>query len=191
MVETLSCEPLYMCPECHFGVEHNYKGSDCLVMMFPASVIIGQFILVSCSRVSNQMNWVLSVLSFSRFWRHPITDLINADKAVNASLQVWISLSGADQSTGPFAYFLKAWDFIMTCKVADKLLNKLLSLYETRTSRVWRKFVINAFHQDLKDSILCTDSTVLVNIYNKILSELLDKHAPETTTMQRPRKSDV
>ena len=39
----------------------------------------------------------------------------------------------------------------------------------------------------------CTsdDSTALVDTYNKILSELLDKHAPETTTTWRTRKSDV
>ena len=44
-----------------------------------------------------------------------------------------------------------------------------LPLYETRTLRVWWKFDINAFRQDLKDSILCADedhtsadSTVLV-----------------------------
>ena len=35
------------------------------------------------------------------------------------------------------------------------------------------------------------DSTVSVNTYYKILSELLDKHAPETTTTRRPRRSDV
>ena len=66
-----------------------------------------------------------------------------------------------------------------------------MPLYET--SRVWQKFDINAFHQDLKDSIVCADedrtsanSTVLVNTYNKIMSELLDKHAPQTTTMRHP-----
>ena len=35
------------------------------------------------------------------------------------------------------------------------------------------------------------DSTVLVNTYNKILSELLYKHAPETTTTRHPRKSEI
>ena len=79
-----------------------------------------------------------------------------------------------------------------------RLVRAYIDLYETRTSRVWQKFDINAFCRDLNDSILCTDeehtsadSTVLVVTYNKILSELLDKHAPANTTMRRPRKSDV
>ena len=44
------------------------------------------------------------------------------DKAVDTSLQVWLSLSGADQPIDPSAYIQKAWDCIVTCKVATELL---------------------------------------------------------------------
>ena len=37
------------------------------LMTFPASVIVGQFILASCWRVPNQTNWVLSASILSRF----------------------------------------------------------------------------------------------------------------------------
>ena len=57
-----------------------------LLIVVPLSVIVWQWTLASCCRVPNQMNWVLSVFSFSRFdvIHSFISSMHDATWAINA-----------------------------------------------------------------------------------------------------------
>ena len=46
------------------------------------------------------------------------------DEAIDAFLLVWLSLSEANEPTGPSAYIQKAWDGIVRREVAAELLNR-------------------------------------------------------------------
>ena len=47
------------------------------------------------------------------------------NEAVDASLQVWLSSSGADKPTSPSAYIQKTWDGFVTTKVPAELLDRV------------------------------------------------------------------
>jgi len=71
-------------------------------------------------------------------------------------------------------------------------------VYETKTKRAWRNFDIMSFRADLKLSKVCQEVSMLdvvsaedmYSTYNGTLLDLLDVHAPITTTTRRVRRSD-
>lgn len=81
---------------------------------------------------------------------------------------------------------------------------KNAATYITKESRLWKKFDVDKFREDLQSSTLCncmnidiandsssceTVNDKLVQLYDKTLSDLLNRHAPvvTVTTRRRPR----
>ena len=78
-------------------------------------------------------------------------------------------------------------------------LNKPASAAEYVTRRAWRRFSHDAFASDLAASKLCCDLETcenmsvddLVQLYNRVLTELLDKHCPCVTVRRRNRQATL
>jgi len=67
------------------------------------------------------------------------------------------------------------------------------------TSREWRRLLSDAFASDLAASELCSDLTALgdqtvddlVQLYNRVMTALLDQHSHSNSATQSQRKDDA